>query len=101
MPCSLAISLMSITISTTPMEPIKAEALERTNQEIAKLSEAKAEHKELLGHLLLTAVAVAKKEGIADDGFRLVVNNGERANQTVFHLHMHLLGGRDFSWPPG
>lgn len=55
----------------------------------------------LLGELLRTAALVAKQEGIADTGFRLVINNGEAAGQTVSHLHVHLLGGRDMAWPPG
>ena len=66
---------------------------------IAKLSEADAAEQALLGHLLLVAARVAKQEG-ADD-FRLVVNNGADAGQTVFHLHVHVLAGRSFSWPPG
>ncbi len=55
---------------------------------------------ELLGHLHLVAVRLAKQLGI-DDGYRLVINCKERAGQTVPHLHMHLLGGRDLRWPPG
>lgn len=56
--------------------------------------------KELLGHLLLVASNIAKNEGYGD-AFRLVINNGEKAGQSVFHLHVHLLAGRNFSWPPG
>lgn len=66
---------------------------------IAKLSDANDSHRELLGHLLLVASQVAGEEGLTD--FRLNVNNGEGASQTVFHLHVHVLGGRSFSWPPG
>lgn len=66
---------------------------------IAKLSDAEAEDQALLGHLLLVASQVAKQEGLED--FRLNVNNGAGASQTVFHLHVHVLGGRPFSWPPG
>jgi histidine triad (HIT) family protein len=54
----------------------------------------------LVGHLHLVAVKLAKQFGLSD-GYRLVVNCRERAGQTVAHLHMHLLGGRDFDWPPG
>ena len=54
----------------------------------------------LLGHLHLVAVKLAKQLGL-EEGYRLVVNCRERAGQTVPHLHMHLLGGRDLSWPPG
>jgi len=55
---------------------------------------------ELLGRLSTTAIALARELGLGD-GFRLVVNCGERAGQSVFHLHLHLLGGRPFAWPPG
>lgn len=67
---------------------------------IAKLADAGKDDRELLGHLLTVAAAIAKKEGYGD-AFRLVVNNGEKAGQTVFYLHVHVLGGRPFSWPPG
>ncbi|MBW2316965.1 MAG: histidine triad nucleotide-binding protein [Deltaproteobacteria bacterium] len=66
---------------------------------IARLSEAGDEDSELLGHLLGVARRVAKQEGLAD--WRLVVNDGAGAGQTVFHLHIHVLGGRAFDWPPG
>lgn len=66
---------------------------------IAKLSDASVEDQMLLGHLLLMANKVAAEQGLTD--FRLNVNNGAGASQTVFHLHVHVLGGRAFSWPPG
>lgn len=68
---------------------------------IPRLADASLEDKECLGHLLLTARHVAEQLGVAEDGFRVVVNSGERANQTVFHLHVHVLAGRDMTWPPG
>lgn len=55
----------------------------------------------LLGHLLLTAAEIARNEGIADSGYRLVINHGADAGETVPHLHVHLLGGRPLDWPPG
>jgi histidine triad (HIT) family protein len=55
----------------------------------------------LVGRLLLAAKDIAAAEGIADDGYRTVINCGSGAGQTVFHLHLHLLGGRHLSWPPG
>ncbi|HLJ94103.1 MAG TPA: histidine triad nucleotide-binding protein [Gemmataceae bacterium] len=58
------------------------------------------EDRDVLGHLHVIAAQLAEKLGIAD-GYRLVINCNERAGQTVPHLHMHLLGGRDFRWPPG
>jgi histidine triad (HIT) family protein len=67
---------------------------------IATLYDAGADDAELLGRLNRTAIEVARELGLKD-GFRLVFNCGERAGQSVFHLHLHLLGGRDFAWPPG
>ena len=55
----------------------------------------------LLGHLALTARAMAERAGVAESGYRLVVNNGDDGGQTVPHLHLHLLGGRAMRWPPG
>lgn len=62
---------------------------------------ATPEHAALLGHLLVVAREVAAKEGLVDDGFRLVVNAGENGGQEVPHLHVHVLGGRRMAWPPG
>ena len=67
---------------------------------ISKVMDAKEEDKNLLGHLLLVAGKIARDQGISD-AFRVVINNGAEAGQTVFHLHIHILGGRSFDWPPG
>lgn len=67
---------------------------------IPMVSEATAEDQSLLGHLLLTASKIAKQENFGE-AFRLVINNGEAVGQSVFHLHVHILAGRSFSWPPG
>ena len=69
-------------------------------KQIKKVSDAEDKDKELLGHLLLVAGKVARDLGI-DEAFRLVVNNGAGAQQTVFHLHIHLIAEREFTWPPG
>ncbi len=63
-------------------------------------ADIKAEDRDLLGHLHVVAAQLAEQLGIAD-GYRLIINCKERAGQSVPHLHMHLLGGRDFRWPPG
>ena len=63
---------------------------------ITKLSEAQTNDKDLLGHLMLVAKEVAKKMNI-NDAFNIVINNGKDAGQTVFHLHIHLLAGKNFS----
>ena len=67
---------------------------------IPKLSDAGPEDQALLGHLLLTAAKIAEEHGCGD-AFRLAVNNGAGAGQSVFHLHLHILGGRPMKWPPG
>lgn len=59
------------------------------------------EHGEVLAEMLTTAQEVARKEGVADRGYRLVMNVGEDALNSVPHLHLHLLGGRSMGWPPG
>ena len=56
---------------------------------------------EMLGRLLLVAKSLAASEGLASDGYRAVLNTGPQAGQTVFHIHLHLLGGRKLGWPPG
>lgn len=66
-----------------------------------RLSSAREDHKLLLGHLLYTAQHVAELEGLKQDGFRLVVNDGKNGAQSVYHLHIHVIGGRQLSWPPG
>ena len=68
---------------------------------IPQLSKAKEEERTLLGHLLWAAAEVARKLGFGEGGYRIVINDGERAGQSVFHLHLHLLAGRSFAWPPG
>ncbi|MEN9244004.1 MAG: HIT domain-containing protein, partial [Gloeomargarita sp. DG02_5_bins_242] len=65
-----------------------------------RLSQARPEHQALLGHLLLTAQQVAQAQQLTE-GYRLVINDGSQGGQTVYHLHLHLLGGRDLGWPPG
>ena len=69
-------------------------------KEIPRLSDATAEDQVLLGHMMVTAVKIARDLGVGE-AFRLVVNNGADAGQSVFHLHLHLLAGRKFAWPPG
>jgi histidine triad (HIT) family protein len=68
-------------------------------KEIARLDKVEAGDEALVGHLLRVAAIVAKQEGYPD--FRTVVNNGQGSGQTVWHLHVHVIGGRSLSWPPG
>ena len=67
---------------------------------LAMLTSAQAEDQALLGHLLLAAGKIARQFNI-DGAFRLVINNGEQSGQSVFHVHLHILAGRKFHWPPG
>ncbi|PMB00231.1 histidine triad nucleotide-binding protein [Fischerella thermalis CCMEE 5268] len=67
---------------------------------IPKLAEAEPEDQALLGHLLLTAQRVAAQAGLTN-GYRVVINTGDDGGQTVYHLHLHILGGRHMAWPPG
>ncbi len=68
---------------------------------IPRVGAAEAGDAELLGKLLLAAGEIARELGIAESGFRVVINNGKDAGETVPHLHVHLLGGREMQWPPG
>jgi histidine triad (HIT) family protein len=70
-------------------------------EHIESLDEASQKDEALLGHLLRVAARVANDEGHGESGYRTVVNNGAGAGQSVFHLHVHVLGGRPMSWPPG
>lgn len=55
----------------------------------------------LAGHVLQVAARIVRERGVAEDGFRIVINNNAGAGQSVFHIHFHLLAGRSFAWPPG
>jgi histidine triad (HIT) family protein len=68
---------------------------------IPRIAAAERGDAELLGKMLLAAPAIAQKLGIAESGFRIVINNGRDAGESVPHLHIHLLGGRALAWPPG
>jgi histidine triad (HIT) family protein len=70
-------------------------------EHLESLDEASKKDEPLLGHLLRVAARVANDEGLAESGYRTVINTGAGAGQSVFHLHVHVLGGRALSWPPG
>jgi histidine triad (HIT) family protein len=80
-----------------PQAPVHVLVIPR--EPIPQLGEAGAEHQALLGHLLLVAAKVARLEGL--ESWRTVINSGAEAGQTVFHLHLHVIGGRPLAWPPG
>ena len=68
---------------------------------IATLDDASLEDRELLGHLVFVAAKFAREQGFAEAGYRQVINCNRHGGQTVFHIHLHLLGGRPLTWPPG
>lgn len=82
-----------------PQAPVHVLVIPR--REIARVGEATAADAELLGHLIWVATEVARRDGIASTGYRLVINNGPDAGESVPHLHIHVLGGRALGWPPG
>ena len=82
-----------------PQAPTHALIIPR--QHIATINDLNAENADIVGNLFLAAKEIAGQEGLADAGYRVVMNCNEGAGQTVFHLHLHLLGGRGLNWPPG
>jgi histidine triad (HIT) family protein len=70
-------------------------------EHIVDLSQSQPEHAALLGKLLLAAARAAELTGVKESGYRVVANTGRDAGQSVFHLHLHVLGGRALAWPPG
>ncbi|CAN5424924.1 MAG: histidine triad nucleotide-binding protein [Pyrinomonadaceae bacterium] len=82
-----------------PHAPIHALVIPR--EHIASLNDAGPADAATLGHLLQVAARVAAEQGLSESGFRTVINTGAGAGQSVFHLHLHILGGRRLSWPPG
>ncbi|KAL3632334.1 14 kDa zinc-binding protein [Castilleja foliolosa] len=83
-----------------PQAPVHVLVIPKLRDGLTELGKAKKTHEEILGRLLYAAKIVAEKEGIVD-GFRVVINNGPSACQAVYHLHLHVLGGRQLKWPPG
>jgi len=71
------------------------------NEHLKSTDELDERHETLMGRLLRAASQVARQEGVADQGYRLTINTGRSANQLVPHLHLHLMAGRAFGWPPG
>ena len=68
---------------------------------VDSLDKTGSDHKDTLGHLLLSAASIAREKGFAENGYRVVINTNSDGGQTVFHLHVHLLAGRPFIFPPG
>lgn len=83
----------------TPQAPVHVLIIPKIT--IVNLTQAEPQHEQVLGRLLLAARKVAEIKGVMGSGFRVVMNNGEDAGQSVFHMHLHVLAGRGLSWPPG
>jgi len=82
-----------------PQAPVHVLIVPRKH--LATLNDVASADAELMGEMLQAAQKIVRQEGIADSGYRLVMNCNADGGQTVFHIHMHLLGGRRMSWPPG
>ncbi len=82
-----------------PMAPVHLQIIPK--QHIARVSDLKKENAEIVAQLVLIANKLAVEMGIAEPGYRLVINCNPAAGQSVYHLHLHLLGGRSLGWPPG
>ncbi len=91
--------------SAVTIEDLHAQApvhlLVLPRKHLASLQDATREDEALLGHLFTVAAQLARERGLETRGYRTVINNGSWAGQSVYHLHVHLLGGRVFRWPPG
>uniref|UniRef100_K3X428 HIT domain-containing protein n=1 Tax=Globisporangium ultimum (strain ATCC 200006 / CBS 805.95 / DAOM BR144) TaxID=431595 RepID=K3X428_GLOUD len=83
-----------------PQAPVHILIIPKVRDGLTQLVHAEERHEGVLGHLLHTAKVIAKQQQL-DNGFRIVINDGQDGCQSVFHLHLHLLGGRKLGWPPG
>jgi diadenosine tetraphosphate (Ap4A) HIT family hydrolase len=84
-----------------PQAPVHFLVIPKNKSGLNRLGNATEDNKALLGHLLYTASAVARQEGLKEDGFRTIINDGKNGAQSVYHLHIHVMGGRQMAWPPG
>ena len=84
-----------------PQGPVHFLVIPKDKDGLNRLSSAKEHHKPLLGHLLYVSQQVAHEQGLVPGGFRLVINDGQQGAQSVYHLHIHVIGGRQMGWPPG
>lgn len=84
----------------TPQAPVHIVLVPKQRDGLTRLLNADERHKAILGHLMWAASHIARQEHL-EDGWRLVVNDGVNGSQSVYHLHLHILGGRKMGWPPG
>jgi histidine triad (HIT) family protein len=83
----------------SPQAPVHVLIIPKTH--IRTVNDIEPEQAELIGKLFLAAKSIAAQEDLSEEGYRVVMNCNEAAGQMVFHIHLHLLGGREFAWPPG
>ena len=84
-----------------PQAPVHVVLIPKKRDGLTQLSKATERNKDVLGELLYAAKEVAEQEGLQPDGYRVVINDGPNGCQSVYHLHLHLIGGRQLKWPPG
>ena len=82
-----------------PQAPLHVLIIPKTH--VRTINDMQSHHAELFGKLFLAAKEIAAEQSVDDEGYRVVMNCNAAAGQTVFHVHLHLLGGRQFNWPPG
>jgi len=87
-------------LDVNPVAPVHFLVIPKDKDGLERLSDCDERHKAVLGHLLWVAQHVARQQGASESGFRIVINDGPDARQSVAHLHLHVLGGRTLSWPP-
>jgi len=84
-----------------PVAPQHFLVIPKDRDGLTGISKAEERHASLLGHLMVVVAKVAKQENMHEDGYRVVINEGKHGCQSVYHLHIHVLGGKQLGWPPG
>ena len=84
-----------------PVAKVHFLVIPKNRDGLTGISKAEDRHAELLGHLMVVCAKVAKQEGLGESGYRTVINDGKQGCQSVYHLHIHVIGGQQLSWPPG
>ena len=84
-----------------PQAPVHFLVIPKNKDGLNRLSNMREDQKNIIGHLMFVAKQVAQAEGLVEGGFRMVINDGADGCQSVYHLHIHVLGGKQLSWPPG